>query len=119
MSIKLHKSGYDHAVSIIKNGLEVEHNSNWDAVKASKDEEARHLNTHTLNEYGLWFLGIDSQAPENDRSKFVFPYGDFSVLHKSALVIIAEDAREKGLKDIEHAAQELIKLIDSKAPSKK
>lgn len=115
MAIKLHKEGFDHAKAVIENGLEVEHSSNWDAVKPTKDEEVRHLNTHTLDEYGIWFLGIDTEVPENDKSKFVYPHGDLKVVHKSALIIAEEQAREKGHKDIQKAAQELIELIDRKA----
>ncbi len=115
MSIKLNKLAYDHAVEIIKDGLEVEHDiSNWEEVKPSQDEQVRHLNTHTLDEYGLWFLGIDTDADTNDKSKFVYPYGDFSVLHKSALIAAEQQAGQKHHQEIKSAVQKLLAMVGNK-----
>src|SRR5579859_8239006 len=101
MPIKLNKAGYDHALAIIKNGLEVEHDTNnWEAVKPTKDEIVRFLNAHTLEEYGQWFLGINTDADQKDKSKYVLPLGDFSVLHKSALMAAATEAAKNNLHDI-------------------
>lgn len=115
MPIKLNKPGYDHAMQIIKNGLEVEHDvGNWEAVKATPDEVARYLNTHTLEEYGFWFLGIDTDADPESKNKYVFPYGDLSVLHKSALIVAEQQATNKHLHEIKSAAQNLLAMIQKK-----
>ena len=112
MAIKLNKAAYDHAIAIIKNGLEVEHDTNnWNEVKATRDEENRYLITHTLDEYGLWFLGIDTDADPNDRSKFVYPFGDFSVLHKSALLAAEKQATQDGDQEIKQAVSQLLAMI--------
>ena len=113
MSIKINQAAYDHAVEIIKDGLEVEHDvSNWKEVKPDVDEMARYLNTHSLDEYGLWFLGINSDADQNSKDKFVYPYGDFSVLHKSALIAAEQEAGNKHLHEIKSAAQKLLTMIE-------
>ncbi len=114
MAIKLNKSAYEHAVEIIKNGLEVEPDTNrsWEEEKATDDEEIRYLNTHTLNEYGLWFLGVDTDADPEDRSKFVYPFGDFNVVHKSALLVAKKEAAKNGDKEIEEAARKLLEMVD-------
>jgi hypothetical protein len=112
MSIILNKQAYEHAVEIIKDGLEVEHDvSNWEEVKPTPDEQVRHLNTHSLDEYGLWFLGIDTDADKDDKSKFLYPYGDFSVLHKSALIVAEQQATQKHHHEIKVAAQKLLAMI--------
>lgn len=112
MPITLNKAGFDHAAEIIKNGLEVEHDSgNWDEVKPTSDEHVRFLNTHSLDEYGLWFLGVNSDADQNSKDKFVFPYGDFSVLHKSALVAAEQQANRSNTHEIKAAVQKLLGMI--------
>ncbi len=82
MAVVLNKAAYDHAVAIIKKGLEIEHDvKNWHEVKPTPDEIARFLDTHTLDEYGTWFLGINTDADQKDKSKFEYPFGDLQVLH--------------------------------------
>lgn len=111
MSVKLNKAGFDHAMEIIKNGLEVEHDSgNWNEVKPTRDEQVRYLDTHSDEEYGLWFLGIDEEKKSDDISKYVFPFGDFSVLHKSALV--AAEQQSAHVPEIKQAAQKLLGMIN-------
>ena len=115
MAVKLHKAGFDHAMAIIQDGLEVEHDSNnWEAVKPTRDEMDHYFNTHTLDEYGLWFLGIDTDADPKSSDKFKYPYGDFSVLHKSGLVAIEKDATMTNNHEIKTAAQKLLQLLNQK-----
>jgi len=113
MAIKINKAGYDHAVEIIKDGLEVEHDtSNWNEVKPDVDEMARFLNTHSLDEYGLWFLGINTDADQNSKDKYVYPYGDFSVLHKSGLIAAEQESGNKHHHEIKSAAQKLLGMLN-------
>ncbi len=115
MAIKLNKAAYDHAVEIIKKGLEVEHDTNnWTDVNPSRDEKIKFLNTHSLEEYGLWFLGIDTDIKEDDSSKFIYPIGDFSVLHKSGLLTAEQQATQKHHHEIKSAAQKLLEMINKK-----
>ena len=88
MAIKLNKAAYDHA-----------------------DEEVRYLNTHGLEKYGTWFLGIDEDADPKDKSKFVYAFGDFSVLHKSALLDAIKQAGRDGDQEIKKAAEQLLAMI--------
>ena len=112
MSIKLHKQGYDYAVAIIQKGLEVEHDmGNWTAVKPTVDEEARYLDTHTLSEYGKWFLGFDTDANAEGKKKFAYPFGDFAVVHKSGLMVAEGTARKNGHAEIAGAAKKLIDML--------
>ncbi|MCL5874879.1 MAG: hypothetical protein M1114_00200 [Candidatus Dependentiae bacterium] len=112
MAIKLNKAAYDHAVYIIKNGLEVEHDTNnWDEVQATPDEEIRYLNNHGLEQYGTWFLGIDTDADPKSKDKYTYPFGDFSVLHKSALLEAIKLAAKNSDEAIKTAAEQLLAMI--------
>lgn len=112
MSIKLHKAGYEHALKLIANGLEVEPDQgNWDEVQPTQDEIIRFLDTHSLNEYGLWFLGVDTSRAEKDPTRFVYPYGDLKVIHESALIEAEQDAMDKDFTEIEEAAGTLLDMV--------
>jgi hypothetical protein len=119
MAMKLNEAAYKHAVAIIQNGLEVEHDSkNWDDVKATSDEEVRFLNSHNMEEYGSWFLGIDTDADPKNRNKYRYPFGDFSVLHRSALIAAEKEAGKHHHHDIKMAVQKLLAMIDGKKHAK-
>jgi len=112
MAVKLHKAGFDHAMAMIQDGLEVEHDSNnWLQVQPTRDEIVHYLDTHTLEEYGLWFLGIDTDVDSKSSDKFKYPYGDFSVLHQSGLVAIEKDATMANNHDVKAAAQKLLTML--------
>lgn len=115
MAIKLNKVGFDNAAAIIKNGLEVEHDTKWESVKPTRDEQARFIETHDLDEYGSWFLGIDADKDPKSITKFVFPFGDFSVLHKSALIVAEKEATKLNAAEIKAAAQKLLDMIKQQA----
>lgn len=112
MAIKLNNAAYDHAVSIIKKGLEVEHDTNnWTEVQATPDEQVRYLKNHGLEKYGTWFLGIDTDADPKSKDKYVYPFGDFSVLHKSALLVAVKQAEKDQDEEIKKAASQLLAMI--------
>ena len=116
MAIKLNIPGFEHAESMIKKGVEVEHTSNnWEDVKPTVEEELHYIETHSLDEYGQWFLGINTDAPEDKRSKYVYPFGDFKVVQESALIIAEEVAGKKHHDEIKDVAHQLLtKLVHGK-----
>jgi hypothetical protein len=109
--VRLNQEAYEQARSIIENGLEVEHDSNWDAVKPTEDEIIHFLDTHSLKDYGRWFLGIDAKADPNDKSKYLYPTGDLKVIHRSALELSEKEAARHGHGDVAAAARKLLTLI--------
>lgn len=112
MSIKLHKAGYEQAETMIRKGLEVDTiSNNWEEVKPTVDDELGYLEGHSLDEYGLWFLGIDTEKPADNRAKFVYPFGDFYVVQESALIVAEEQAKKMHHDEIVQAAHNLLKKI--------
>jgi hypothetical protein len=110
MAIKLNKAGFERAKKVITNGLEIIHQSNWEAEKPTDNDKDLFIETHTLNEYGEWFLGINTDAGTEDLSRYVYPWGDFKVLHVSAL----KSAEQKGTEEIKQAARSLFGMIKKK-----
>lgn len=112
MSIKLNQAAYDHAANMIKHGFEVEHDAqNWNEVKPDQNDKSNYINTHDLDEYGLWFLGIDSNADPKSIEKYCYPYGDFSVVQKSGLLAAEKEAAQHHHPEIHKAAQALLAMF--------
>ena len=116
MAIRLNKEAFEHAKELIEGGLEVNHElGNWQEAAPTRDEEAKFAETHYLDEYGLWFLGINTDKEEEDSlDKFSYPTGDLNIIYKSALVKAHEDAEKNKHPEIAEAAKKLIALIDRK-----
>lgn len=106
MALKLNPQAIERAQYIIKAG-EIDH-TGVDFLP-TQDDIAKFLETHTMEEYGQWFLAIDTEAPENIKDRYLYPYGDFNIVHKQALEHIAKEAPA----EIAQAAQQLISLIDA------
>jgi len=116
MAIVLHKAGYEHAFRIIKKGLEVEHTrNNWQECAPDKSDEAKFINTHSLAEYGNWFLGVDTNIDQKNKERYVYPFGDFNMLHVGALEAIREQAKRKGDTEIHTAAERLLASLNQKS----
>ena len=112
MSKKLNKIAYELAKQMIEHGFELEHDeNNWKEAQPTPSESVEYLDTHSLDEYGSWFLGIDPEADPKDKAKFVYPFGDFKVVHKSALLEAEKRARMNKDHEIEQAAKRLLQLI--------
>ncbi|HVW99823.1 MAG TPA: hypothetical protein VHA52_05250 [Candidatus Babeliaceae bacterium] len=116
MAIKLNEEALSYAEKLIDGKLEVEHGKkwNWQEHRPTPDESAKFLNTHYLRtEYGLWFLGIDTEKPDTSKEHYVYPYGDLKIVHREALVAARDKANKDGHHEIARAAEKLLKLIDA------
>lgn len=112
MAIRLNQEAVAHARQMIQQGLEVNHDrGHWEAVQPTKDEVLHFLQTHDLDEYGLWFLGIDEEADQQDPQRYVYPYGDLKIVHMSALLAAESQAQQHQDHDIKKAAHELLQLL--------
>ena len=112
MAVKLNKAGFEHAESLIKNGLEVDCAANdWSETKPDADDELKYLESHSLDEYGLWFLGLDTEIAPTNQTKFLYPIGDFNLVQESALMAAVDEAKKNGHHDIAEAADKLLSKI--------
>lgn len=114
MAVKLNKEAVEHAKKLIKGKLEVaKHHSDWSEDKPTQDEVVKYLNTHDMQDYALWFLGINTDFPEESKERYDYPTGDLKIIHISALKDSLKHARHHGHTEIENAAKELIDLIET------
>lgn len=115
MAVKLHHKGFAHAQMLI-NAHEVEHNQNgvtWKDSAPTADDSAKFLKTHDIEEYGEWFLGVDTDKPRENKEHYVYPYGDFSEVHRGAVVQAEKEANTQGHQEIAQAAKKLLAMVDA------
>lgn len=117
MAIKFHRLGFEHAARLIEAGEFTTFDSNWNEEKPTRDEVINFINSHTMNEYGLWFLGTNSQFPADSKEHYVYPHGDLKMIQQCGLADTLAKAQEKDDHEIVRAAQELLDMIDVKMES--
>ena len=114
MAIKLNKKALEHAEKLISSGHAVhDERDAWSEDAPSTDEQNTWLDKHGWSAYALWHLGVDEDAPEDTKKRYSFPYGDFSKVHRCAVISLESRAGQYDHDDIEKAAQKLLELLDS------
>ena len=106
----LNSKGYDNAVSLIKEG-KYNIDSDWDFTAADGNEL---LGDDEWDEYAKWFLAYDSDAEEDTKGKYGYPFGKNGEVYRKALIATRQYAGRFKLEAIFDAAGKLIDMIDSK-----
>jgi len=112
MAIKLHHPGYDRAVDLIEDGEVETVHINWQEEKPTQDEVVHFINAHFMDEYGLWFLGVDDKFEKSTKEHYVYPHGDLKIVQKSAILEAIKQAKAKGDHEIAKAAENLLEMLD-------
>jgi len=116
-SVQLNKKAVEKAERLIQANEIETFDSNWEAEKPTPDEVNHFINTHFLEEYGLWFLGMNSAVPKNVKEHYIYPYGDLKTVQKSALVDTIKRAEKAGHKEIVDVAKRLLDMVDKRVKS--
>lgn len=109
----LHQEAFEYAKKLIKDGrVVVDEFGEWHAMEPTAEQEDEFIREHGYREYGLWFLGVDYDHPEDTKERYKFPYGDFKDIVRSGC--IASEARAGQYKyfRIEEAARALKDMLD-------
>ncbi len=86
--------------------------SSWSDVAPGADDENADIDRHDWSQYGDWHLAIDTDASEQTKARYGFPFGDFHRLHRSALIAAKGRAAQNDHDEIEQAADELLERLD-------
>lgn len=115
--MKVNEAAVKKAKSLIKD-RQVNLDSDWSEDQPSTQEKNAFLEKHTWDEYGRWFLAIDTEAKPETRDRYNFPYGDFRRLHRDGLIAAKQRAAQNDYHAIEKAADELLELLDKTKSSR-
>jgi hypothetical protein len=102
-----------HARSLIKSGKVVrDERDAWsEHQKAAKDETAW-VKSHGWDEFAGWHLGVDRKVSDETKGRYSFPFGDYSKVHRCAVISLESRAAQHDHKDIAKAAKRLLTMID-------
>lgn len=116
MSIKLHTKALEHARQLVhENKVDHQYGQGKESMHGIAPQDAlKYLTDHSAHDYGLWFLGMNTHAPENSPEHYLYPIGDFKVLHRALVEKVAKQALKDHHHEIAQAAEELLKKIDKK-----
>jgi hypothetical protein len=114
MAVKLNDRAFDHAKKLINDGKFVfDDRDAWSEHQPSAADENSFIEKHGYREYGLWYLGIDDEAPDDTKSHYKFPYGDFRKVHRCGLLAAESRAGQRKYYDIERAVAHLHGMLEA------
>ena len=108
----------EHAVAHAKRLIDARQyvlRSVWNEVQPKAADENAYLESHSLDEYSAWHLGLTEGVNDETKARYAFVYGDFRRLHRMGLIACHYRAAEWRHKDIELAAHELLQYLDNKS----
>ena len=115
MAVKLNAHGFDHAKRLVQRGRVVrDERDDWSEHAPSADAENEWLDSHSFDDFADWHLGVDESKPEDTKGRYSFPYGDYSKVHRCAVISAESRAGQYDHPDIEKACRQLLELIDKK-----
>jgi hypothetical protein len=113
MSIRLNKKALEQARKLVEQGKVVrDERDDWSEHAPSADDENRFIEKHGWDEYALWHLGEDPDKSEETKGRFSFPYGDFSKVHRCAVISLESRATQNDHDDISREDKRLLAQID-------
>ncbi len=107
---EVNKRGVANARELIRRG-EVDDGSEWSDAQPTADEENDFISKHGYDGYGEWHLAVDPDASEKTKSRYAFPFGDFSKLNRAGLTSAKQRAAQYEHDDVERAADDLLELL--------
>jgi hypothetical protein len=114
VTIRLHQPGYDHAKKLVGDGkVTLDDRDGWSEHQPSAAEENAFIDAHGYAEYGRWHLGIDDERKADTKGRYKFPYGDFTDIHRCAVLAAESRAAQRKYDDIETAAAHLHGMLEA------
>lgn len=115
MSISLNQAAVTFAKGLIKDGKIKNDEGHWGQHNPGAAQENAYLKKHEIEDYAKWHLGEDKSQNEDNKGRYKFPYGDFKTVHRDGLIAAKERAAQQGYRDIEKAADDLLKQLEKAA----
>ena len=111
----VNRAGVRHCRELIKAG-KVVLDSEWGDVQPDADTQNAFLEEHDWKDYAAWHLGLTEGPGDETKARYAFVYGDFSKVHRSALIASVFRAAQWRHKDVELAAHRLLQELDKQHP---
>jgi hypothetical protein len=110
MAIRLNQEAVENAQNLIQ-GWQYERNSDWSEAQPFAEEENRFIEENGWEAFARWFLAYDTEASEETKSRYKFPFGDFRKLHRSALIAAKQRVGSEDYNEVQSAADTLLEKL--------
>ena len=116
MTIRLNQAALTHANGLIRRG-EIVHDErdDWSEHAPSASQSTAFIEKEGIADYAKWHLGEDTEKGDGTKGRYLFPYGDFTKIHRCAVVSGESRAGQYNHAEIEKALKKLLSAIDKKA----
>jgi hypothetical protein len=116
MTVKLNGEALAHARGLLRqNKITHDERDDWSEHAPTTDENNTFIDKRGMDEYAKWHLVEDTEKTAGTRGRDLFPYGDFSKLHRCAVISGESRAGQYDQPAIENAFKDLLEAIDKKA----
>jgi hypothetical protein len=113
MAVKRNERAFEFAQRLInERRVVLDVMDDWSEHQPSAQQENEFIEKHGFGEYGRWYLGIDDEYAEDEKSRYKFPYGDFENVHRCGVIAAEVRAARQKYTDIEVAAAHLHGMLD-------
>lgn len=108
---RVNQAGVDKARSMIDAG-QYDLNTSWSEAAPSAEDGNRQIERHGYEGYGEWHLAIDTEASEETKDRYGFPFGDFRRVVRAAVIHAKQRASQNGHDEIASAADGVLEHLD-------
>lgn len=108
---RVHDSGVAKARQMIDSN-QYDIDTDWSDAAPSTEESNAKIERDGYDGYGEWHLAIDTEASEDTKDRYGFPYGDFQRVSRSGLIHAKQRASQNDHDAVEKAAGELLDHLD-------
>lgn len=84
----------------------------WSQAAPSTEEGNDYLDSHGWEAYAQWHLGLNTDAAEQTKDRYHFPYGDFAKVNRAALIHAKQRASQNDHDEVFNVADELLTRLD-------
>ncbi len=114
MAVKAYKAGAGHAQRLIREGKAVHDDRDaWSEDQPSAADENAYIEANGIEAYGRWHLAVDDEVGREAKGHYKFPYGDFTNVHRCAVLAAESRAGQRKYTDVELAAAHLHGMLDA------
>ena len=110
---RVNRAAVRKARTLIDDGS-VDDATDWSDAAPDADARNRHIEEHGYDSFAEWHLAEDPDAGEETKRRYAFPYGDFSVVNRQALIHAKQRAAQFDHPEVEKAADDLLQRLDAR-----
>jgi hypothetical protein len=113
MTVRLNQEALNHAMDLLQRGVTTHDGpEEWSEHAPTIRQINDFIANHGIAEYAKWHLAEDTEKLSDTRGRYLFPYGDFTEVHRCAVVAGEDRAAQHNLPNIRTAFSEVLAAID-------